>query len=151
MGRIYVVTMDAQTITTAKDFIRLTAPSDAIVVCHEFTISQESTETSDSSAAQIHRTTSTGTGTAFTFTNVNFEVGDPDFGGTAVTNLTVDTSANIIILRREGFNLLNGWHWTPTPEERIILSPSGSIVLRLDVTVASAVMTAEIIFEEIGG
>ena len=149
MGRMYSVVMDAVAVTAAQDLIRISAPSDAIVVIHEVKVTQENTETSDQVAIQLQRSSTDGTGSAAT--PEQFESGDPAFGGTAVTNLTVATTLSDL-LWREGFNVLNGFHWLPTPETRIVVSPSARFVVRIDdAPAASTTVTAVVLFEEIGG
>lgn len=149
MGRMYSVIMDAVSVSAAKDLLRLSAPADAVVVIHEVTVSQEASETSEQVAIQLMRASTDGTGTAATAKQL--ESGDPAFGGSAVANLTVDTTAGDT-LRREGANLLSGYKYLPTPEARPVISPSGRFVVRLeDAPAAARTMTVEVIFEEIGG
>ncbi len=149
MGRIYSVLMDAVSVSAAKDLLRLSAPADAVVVVHEVTVSQEASETSEQVAIQLQRASTDGTGTSATPRPM--EVGSTAFGGTAVVNLTADTTAGDI-LRREAANLLSGYKYLPTPETRPVISPSGRFVVRLeDAPAAARTMSVEVIFEEIGG
>ena len=149
MGRLYSALMDAVSVSAARDLLRLSAPADAVVVIHEVTVSQEASETSEQVAIQLMRASTDGTGT--TATARALEAGDAAFGGTVVTNLTVDTTAGDI-LRREAANLLAGYRYLPTPETRPVISPSGRFVVRLeDAPAAAQTMTVEVILEEIGG
>ena len=147
MGRMYSVLMDAATVSTAQDLGRITAPSDAILKIHEVVVTQEATETSDTGAIQLQRSSTAGTGTSYTAKLL--EGSDAAFGGSSVVNLSVDTSAGDI-LHREGFNVLNGYRYLPTPETRITVPPSGIFVVRSDVAITSATVTCVVIFEEIG-
>lgn len=149
MGRLYSVLMDAVSISAAKDLLRLSAPADAVVVIHEVTVSQEASETSEQVAIQLHRASDDGTGTAAT--PKQLQSGDPAFGGTAVTDLTANTTATDI-LRRSAENLLSGYKYLPTPETRPVISPSGRFVVRLeDAPAAARTVSVEVILEEIGG
>ncbi len=149
MGRLYSVLMDAVSVSAAKDLLRLSAPADAVVVVHEVTVSQEASETSEQVAIQLQRASTDGTGTSATPRPM--EVGSTAFGGTAVVNLTADTTPGDI-LRREAANLLSGYKYLPTPETRPVISPSGRFVVRLeDAPAAARTMSVEVIFEEIGG
>jgi len=141
--------MDGATIgTAAQDLIRISAPSTGIVILHKVIVTNDADETSQQAVFQIHRASTDGTGTAATPRLL--DLGSTVFGGTAAVNQSVDTTAGDII-HREAVNLLNGFYWVPTPEERIILSPSGRIVVRLDTVIAGAIaMTAVAYIEEIG-
>lgn len=148
-GRMYTVIMDAQSISTADDLMRISAPADACVVIHHVKITQDAGETSEQLPIQFQRSTTDGTGTAVTARPLS--KGDAAFGGTAVVALTVDTTLDVI-LWREGQNVLNGWEWVATPEERIVISPSGRFVIRLDAAPAAALtFTITAVIEEIGG
>lgn len=147
MGRIYSVIMDAVAVVGAQDLIRITAPSDAILRIHEVTVSQESVVVSDQGAIQLMRASTAGTGSGYTAKLL--ELGDAAFGGSAVVDLSVDTTPGDI-LRREGFNVLPGYKHIPPPNDQIIIPPSGIFVVRSDVPITSAVLTCEVIFEEEG-
>jgi hypothetical protein len=97
-------------------------------------ITNTASETSDQVAAVIQRASTDGTGTSITPKALD---GGGAFGGTAVSNLTADTTPGDVLLT-DGFNLLNGYLWVPTPDDRIIVAPSGRLVLRLNVAPASA-------------
>lgn len=147
MGRKYSVLMDAISVTTAQDLVRITGPADAVLIIHEVLVTQESTETSDQSAVQVMRASTAGTGSAYTAKLL--EGGDAAFGGTAVTNLTAPTTPGDILWRLGG-DVRAGWHYLPTPEARIIVPPSGIAVVRIDVDITAANLSCVVIFEEIG-
>lgn len=147
MGRMYSVLMDAVSISTAKDLVRITSASTAITVVHEVTVSQEDTETSDTGAIQLQRSTTGGTGTSYT--PKKLQSLDAGYSGTAAVNLTADTTAGDI-LYREGFNVLTGYHKLFTPEQRIVVPPSGIFVVRSEVGITAATLTCEVVFEEFG-
>jgi len=151
IGRSYTVLMDAISVSAAIDLIRLSAPSDAVVMLTKAWVGQETVDNlNEVSAVQIQRASTDGTGTAATARPMSD--GDPAFGGTAVTNLTAATTAGNILVR-ENFNLAAGWVWTPFDlSEAIIVSPSQRAVLRLEVAPSAAVtLTAGLQFHEIGG
>lgn len=147
MGRMYSIIMDAVSVSTAQDLVRVSAPSDAVLVVHEVNVTQESSETSDSGAIQLQRATTDGTGP--TYVPKLLQPSDAAFGGTTVTNLTVDTTAGDI-LYREGFNVLSGYRKLFTPEQRPVVPPSGRFVVRSDVAITAATLTCEVIVEELG-
>ena len=150
-GRPYSVIMDAISVTAAKDLIRLSAPADAALAITKAWLGQEDVDDlNETIAVQLQRASTDGTGTSATARPL--AEGDPAFGGTAVVNLTADTTAGVI-LTRENLNLASGWVWTPFAlSEAIIVSPSQRIVLRLENAPAAArTMTAGLQFYEIGG
>ncbi len=148
-GRIYTVVADAVSETTAQSLIRLTAPTDAVLEILKVTVTQETLVASEQLAIQIHRGGSAGTGAAVTARQN--EEGDPAFGGTAIGTITADPTIGNV-LHRAAWNVLAPFEWHPTPEERKFVSPSGVIVVHLDIAPSGATLfTTEIAFAEIGG
>lgn len=147
-GRKYVALMEGVSISTAISLIEFTAPSDAIVELLEAWVTQDASETSTQEVIQILRKTAAGTGTSFTPRLL--EASDAAFGGTARTNMTAEGTAGDI-LRRESFNILNGWLYLPVPEARIKVAPSGILAIKFAVAPAAAItISAGMIFREIG-
>lgn len=154
MGRMYTASVGAVAVTAAQDFFELVAPSDAVVVIHSIYIGQY-TDAGDSEAemlpVQINRNTASGSGGS-ALTARPHEVGDAAFGGTVEANNTTQAGGTETVLVQEAFNIQAGWFYKPTPEERIVLSPSGQIVVELPVAPTDSItMQGSITFEEIGG
>lgn len=148
MGRLYSIIMDAATIAAAKDLISVTVAADKTLILHELNVTQEASETSDTGVVQIHRASGTlGVGAAATPRAL--DAGNAAMGGTVLTNLTTDETEGNILLRR-AWNVLSGFHWMPTPESRVVVPGQGIIVVRSDVAITSATVTAELIVEEVG-
>lgn len=149
MGRMYTVLMDAVSVSAAKDLMRISAPATAALLLHEVKITQDASETSEQLPIQIQRSSTAGTGTAAT--PEKLDPGDAAASATAATNLTVDTTISGSPLWRESQNVLNGWHYLPTPETRPVLAPSGILAIRLDAPPAAALtLTVVAVIEEIG-
>ncbi len=153
VGRMYTVSASVASVTTVIDLLRISAPTDAVVVVHKVIITQE-TEFGDAASEQMdiqfHRGSTDGSGGA-TPTARQLEAGDAAFGGTVATgNTTQSTEGNI--LHVEAQNVMAGFVYAPTPEERIVLSPSGRLIVELptapDDSIDFRVWAA---FEEIGG
>ncbi len=151
MGRIYSSGFTAQAISVATDDVfQVTAPSDAVVIIHSLSIAQSSSETSDQIGVTIQRATGTGTG-GTTVTARPMQIGDTAFGGTTARNHTTQATT-LTELHYEAFNVLGGFRYLPAPDSRIVVSPSGIIVVRFeDAPVASTNFDLTIVFEEIGG
>lgn len=155
MGRMYSAVFEGVTVSAAQDFFEITAPSTGVVAIHEIHITQDTVEVSEQLPVRILRvpaTITSGSGGS-TPTPRKFASGDPAAASTVeVNNTTVaTTSGTLEVLRRQGDNVLNGWHWVFLPESRIYIAPSGCVVVRLVTAPASGMaMSGELIFEEIG-
>ncbi len=153
VGRMYVVSAAVATVTTAIDLIRISAPADAVVVVHKVVISQE-TEFGDAASEQMdiqfHRGSTDGSGGA-TPTARPLEVGDAVFGGTVATGNTSQSTEGTF-LHHEAANVMAGFVWAATPEERIVLSPSGRLIVELPTAPDDSIdFRVTAVFEEIGG
>ena len=148
MGRRYSVVMESQSISAAKDLIRVTADTDKSIRLLQARVTQSNIDIQEQLPFQIHRASDNGTGTANTPEPLSF--GDSAFGGSAVTNLTVDTTVTDV-LWHESESLLNGFRYLPTPEEYIEAPGGDRLVLRLDgAPDAATTFSALMIIEEIG-
>lgn len=153
MGRKYTAVFNDVAVSAIQDLFELNAPADAIVVLHSITIGQSSDEgdaAAEMLSIRVSRCTGSGSG-GTTPTAQPHEVGDPAFGGSVEVNNTTQGAAATEIFS-DAFNVQAGWFYRPTPEERIVLSPSGRIVVELPAAPADALtMSGSITFEEIGG
>lgn len=135
---VYSAVMPATAVTVAKDLISIDAPATGSLVVLRAAVTQSGSELSDQVAVIIRRATgAAGAGTAHTPQEHSAQ--SPAFPGTSLINLTTDETAGDE-LYREGFNLLNGFLYVPVPEERIVVPPSGIIVLRLNVAPAASTL-----------
>ena len=147
--RVYNVLMERISVSAAIDLIRLSAPSDAVLVLLRTWLSQTASETSEQLGVSVNRASTDGTGTSYTAEK--HEDSDAAFGGTAVVNLSADTTKTGNPPYGDSFNILNGWIWVPMPEDRLWVPPSGRIVLRLEDAPGSALtMNGGLTFGEIG-
>ena len=156
MGRMYTASFEDVAVSAIQDIFEVVAPADAVVIIHEIKLGQTS-DTGDS-AEEILRVemtfgyTTSGSGGA-AITARPHELGDAAFGGTVERNNTTQAVNGTGVVRNaETFNIRVGWQYTPTPEMRMVISPSARFVLELPAAPADAVtMTGSITFEEIGG
>ncbi len=154
MGRMYAGVLDAQSVSTAVDLVYLKAAADLIIVVHEIIVSQDTSETSQQLPLQILRRTTDNSGGATTPAPSVINPSDTAFSSTWETydGSWAGTGSAGDILWRASQNVLNGWHYLPTPELRPILSPGGRIAVALETNPASAlIFTVTMYFEEIGG
>jgi hypothetical protein len=155
MPRIYTAVFEAVSVSAAQDFFELTAPATAVVAVHEVHITQDAAETSEQLPVRLIRVPATVTsGSGGTSpTPRKTMTGNPAAAATVEANNTTlaTTSGTLEVLRRQGDNVLNGWHWIFTPEARLYLAPSGVLVVRLATAPGAALtMSGEICWEEIG-
>jgi len=153
MGRMYSAIFEEIAVTAVQDLFEINAPSDAVVVIHSVSISQSS-DAGDAESEMLnllyHRGSTSGSAGA-SVTPALLNLGDNVFGGTVERNNTTQSTEGTI-LRSECFNILAGYVWQPTPEERIYLSPSGRLIIELQTAPNdSLTMSGTVIFEEIGG
>ena len=154
MGRMYTASFGGVAVTAIQDLFELNAPSDSVVALHAISVTQSS-DAGDSEAemlrVQISRFSGFSGSGGTSPTPRPHEVGDPAFGGTAEANNTTQATTTTVV-REETFNVQIGWFYRPAPEERIILSPGGALVVELPTAPADALtMSGSITFEEIGG
>ena len=155
MGMMYAATFGAVAVTAAQDVFEITAPSNKIVVLHEIALEQSS-DAGDAEAEllriQAIRGFSTSGSGGSSVTPAPFENGNAAAGASVETNnTTVATTGTTVTLLDRAFNVQIGFFWQPTPECRIVLSPSQRLVVRIPAPADSLTMHGTMIFEEIGG
>ena len=68
--------------------------------------------------------------------------------GTAGTNASAEGAGTKTVMHSDAFNVLNGWLWVPTPEERIFVPGGGIIGLKFPDAPTAATYYAGFIFGE---
>lgn len=157
-GRIYTISFNRVAVTAVQDLFEILVPSDAVMVLHRLTISQDS-DAGDSEDEQlpisIRRVTgapSSGSGGS-TPTPRPVQTGDSAAGITAEANNTTQLSGGTnVVLHAEAFNIRGGLDYFPPPEHRFIFSPSERCLIELEIAPAdSLTMSGTVVVEEIGG
>lgn len=155
MGRMYSVSFSKVAVTALQDFFEVVAPATAVVILHSVVVSQSS-DAKDAEDEQLPiairsgATTSGSGGSAPTA--IPMSLGDAVFGGTVeVNNTTESQDGSIVTHHAESFNIRAGFAYIPTPEARIVLSPSARLaVVLLTAPTDSLTMDGTLVFEEIG-
>lgn len=161
MGRIYTAAFKDIAVTAAQDLIEIAAPTDAVVVIHEWFLVQK-TETGDSAEEMLLITCNRGVGTVTsgsgggTITALPVSDGDPAFGGTVERNNTtimaVGTGTLETDLEVHAWNVRVPYARIYTPETRPTVSPGNRWTLELETAPADSItMSGFVTFEEIGG
>lgn len=138
--RVYEVSLNNTSVTAAITLVQLLAGSSSMLRILRAWCSQSNQTTSAQQAIQIMR--KSGAATVTSFTPLKLSPGD------AASNMTSSTSGtgtnasaegtDTDVLYRDNFNVLNGWLWVPTPEERIVVPPSGILGLKFPIAPGSA-------------
>ncbi len=154
LGRVYTAQVSAIAVTAIQDFIEVNCPSDAVVIIHSIRIAQYS-DVGDAAAemlpVQITRATGTAGSGGTTPTARPHQVGTVAFGGTVEVNNTTQAGTTTVVLS-DSFNIRSGWFYNPPEDERIVISPSGVLVVELPVAPADELtMEGSVTFEELGG
>lgn len=153
---MYTAVFSGVAVTAQQDFFEINAPADAVVVIHDWTLTQ-STEVGDAQeeglAILVKRgaTTSGSGGSAPTPSPIEF--GDAAFGGTTeANNTTKATAGTIVTLGSYNWNVRVPFQQIYTPETRIVLSPSQRMTIELATTPADSItVSGTITLAEIGG
>ena len=153
-GRMYTASVGAVAVSAVQDLIEVNAPADSVVIIHAIYLGQTS-DVGDAAEeilqVQISRSTGSAGSGGSTPTARPHQGGDAAFGGSVEMNNTTQ-AGTITVLHDDAFNIRVGWQYLPPPEQRFIISPSGTLVLELPVQPADAItMDISVVFEEIGG
>lgn len=148
MSRPYALIDIPRTVSTANTVLQLTAPSTMNLEILRVWIEQSSSTTSAMADAALVRKTATVTG-GTSITPSKLVPGDPAATTTAVRTATGE-GTETDTLAAESFNILNGWLWIPTPDERPWVAPSGMVALRFTAAPTSATYRYGITFLEHG-
>lgn len=157
MGMMYSATFSSVAVTAQQDFFEYTAPSDAIAIIHSVELTQ-STDVGDAAAEGLavlikRGATSSGTGGTQAATPAPLEFGFAAAGGVLdLNNTTKASGGTIVTLLSSNWIIQSPWLWLPTPETRIVLSPSQRLTVELGTTPADSITcSGTMLFEEIGG
>jgi hypothetical protein len=155
MRGVYTASFQAISISAVQDVFEVAAPSTASVRLLSIRMGQSGTADFGDAEAEgvpwnITRYATSGSGGG-TVTPVAHSPGDTAFGGTVERNNTTQGGTPTVILSSV-WNIQTELLWLPTPEEQIIVAPSGIIALEFPVAPADALSTCygSITFEEIG-
>ncbi len=149
MGMIYTAPITQQSYSAAvRTILQLNAPSDACAILHEVHIGFDTT-ISAAEAIEFRRVSTAGTGDAVT--EVKHELG---FAAPGVSATEFHTAEGTLVdtIFELSFNVLNGFHYVPIPEARLVISPSGRLAIRFGTAPGAAiVLDGYATWEEIGG
>ncbi len=148
---VYIVRFSG-VITVAKTLIQIAANASSAIELIYASITSASLDVSDTGTAEILRKSAAATVTSFTPLKTNpLSQAAKAVGGTALTGHTATVEGTDgDILWDEGFNVLNGFVWMPTPEMIITAPQGGFLALVTRTTITSQTLKAMMVFKEIG-
>lgn len=148
MGGTFIFRMTPATISTvAKELIHIQANASAILIIHEAKISGLTTASQSFRGALAIAATTNLVGSTLTPVAINNRTtcNSTGYGPTS------SAASGLSYLDSDQVNVLNGYHFLPTPELRPMIAPAKRVVLRIDSTHPDDfVADAWIKFEEIG-
>lgn len=153
MGRMYSIIHDNIAVSSAITIMQLKVGANSVAKIHRVWANQSGSTTSAQQRIQLLRKSAAATVTSYT--PLLLDPGDgaaKSVGGTSATGITATaegTDGNIHIT--ESFNVLSGYLYLPTPDERIIVPAAGIFAVKFPTSPGGLVFTAGLIFEEIGG
>ena len=152
--RLYSAT-NSSSLDTVADIVEIRNGASHVSIIHAFRFGQTS-DAADAESEQlsidVFRATSGGSAGAAITDIFSHKIGDPVAKSSIVSyqagGATMSGSAGLI----ESFNVMAGEYEVPTPENRIVIGPNSSVVLRLSTAPADAISTNfTLTWEEIGG
>lgn len=156
MGRMYTVSTSVSA-SAAQDVLELIGASNKIVKIHEIKISQSS-DSGDAQSEQLRVNVKRFTGAYTSGSGGSSPTPRPlDPGDAAATftaeanNTTQATGGTSVTLIEDSFNVLGpGWHYLPTPEQRIAIAASSAIVVGITAPADALTLQVTATLEEIG-
>lgn len=154
---IYTLKNNGVTIATAITALQLLAGTAGPVEVLRASLTQSSSTTSAQTSAGVIRKSAAATVTAAVLGTTLLEqnpvspASNANLGvsATGITASAEGTNGERTVER--GFNVLNGFEWLPTPEERILAPQGGILALYFVSAPPSATWFAELTFRELRG
>ena len=151
MRGVYTAEIKLSAWASTKSALLITAPSTKCVELLSAHLGNAgSNVTNQQLEAAISRVTTLGSPVGTGVTPNPEENGDQAAGSTVTGGLTTDVTTVGVNLDHQGFASLAGYQFAPLPEERPIIPPSGSAVVRLVVAPTAFDAIVQLKFREIG-
>ncbi len=134
--------------TVAKELLHVLCSSSHVIAVHEVSVSARSTVSQYMTVGLAFAGTTNGPGA--TCALVPLAQGQTTCSGN-VYGVASSNATGLTYVYKEAVNVLNGFHWIPTPECRPIIKPGGRFVVRRETAVTDDMaLDVHISFEEIG-
>lgn len=157
LGPVYLLANNGVTISTAISALQLKVGANGVAELLRASLTQGTSTTSTQFAAGVIRKSAAATvtqaiaGTTLKKMNPASPTADATISTTAtgITASAEGTNTDLTIQR--GINILNGWEWLPTPEERMIVPIAGFCAVTFLTAPPSATWYAELVYRELRG
>lgn len=146
LGSTYTARQTA-TISTAITIIQVVAAAAKPLILIRAWVTESASATSAQAGVEIVRKTAAGTTTSVTPVKHNPSAAASSF--TAGHNATAEGTVTDVI-PSEGFNVVNGWLYLPTPDEQVIVPGGGILAVRFAAAPASQTWRYGMTVVEIG-
>lgn len=150
--RDYTVVLPATAFSAIRTIWQILVPATTAIELISCFLAQTSTTTNAQQEIEILRKTAVATVTSVTPSPIN--PNDPAslcVGGVSATGINASaegTDGTVIV--HEAFSLLTGWvHMPETPEDRIVVPPSGIIAVKFPVAPGTVTFVGELKFREL--
>lgn len=150
-GRMYAVPFDNLSVTndSDQDIFELVNGSTVSCVIHQFEL-YSATTTDERVRLRLLRRSTTGSGGTGA-TEVSLDGGNTVSAVAAVSQLVTTPGTAGAVMKAWFWSQLSPLIYLPTPEERVIVSPSGRVALNLQTAVASTRnWSGFVVWEEVG-
>lgn len=155
MGRIYSVQFENVAVSAAQDFFEVLPADDKPVRLLWARVSNVASETSEQLRIRIKRMPATVTsgsgGSTPTIQKLVSTDASAGFSVEANNTTPATTSGTAQVLWSEGFNVLTGWDYLPTPECVFVFVQGEGLIIDLPAAPGSSTnMSGTIMLEELG-
>lgn len=151
MRGVYIA-QDSFSATSAKTLMLLETPSDLVMELLSVDVTNEDNDTAEQIDVGIYHVTTKGSPTGTSVTPAKTEQGDQASSVTCTSNLSAEpTTYESVAVDRKGTTNLAGYHFIPREEEKVYVSPSKLIGIKLVTAIASTTLAVQVKFREIGG
>src|SRR5262245_8998228 len=133
--RVYTSSIETSSINAAKTLSTIQNPNDQVCVILEAHVSAPDDDVNEQLDIAFQKITSLGSPTGTAVTPTKHMTGSPSAGVTTTMDVTASEptygAANVDVVGRQGASSLGGWHYTPTFQNALYMSPSENWGLRL--------------------
>ena len=145
---MYSAIFENVTIAAVQDLFTIVMGSNVCAIIHELKLGQTLLTASEILEIKATRASTTGSG-GTSVTAVPLDVSAPASDTTIDVNDTSQGTPGAIVFL-DTWNVVNPFHYLPTPEARIVIPGGGRLIFELETTPTSMTAYGYMVWEEIG-
>ena len=150
MRGVYTISDTFSSFTTGN-ILEIKAPSTLVLELLEAHFEIQDPKAREDMDISMLRMTVPSTGGGAAITPQSTEEGGPASAATVKKCSVALTGATEgAVMHRRGYPVETGWHFTPTPEQRKRIKPSGAILFKMNSTVSSGLLIISVDYVEMG-